>query len=106
MVLEIFASSHKDDNYPSTLNCKVTVKHIDEIEDLDAYIAQGPKFLFFRKRIDLQTLELTDATSSLPSAEEAIGTFLSSTPANNFVLEQAERHENHKFEFWFGGVLN
>jgi len=69
---EIFASSHKDDNYPSTLNCKVTVKHIDEIEDLDAYIAQGPKFLFFRKRIDLQTLELTDATSSLPSAEEAI----------------------------------
>jgi len=69
---EIFVSSHKDDNYPSTLNCKVTVKHMDEIDDLDAYIAQGPKFLFFRKHIDLLTLELTDASAVLPSPEEAI----------------------------------
>eukprot|EP01127_Copromyxa_protea_P018318 TRINITY_DN5736_c0_g1_i1.p1 TRINITY_DN5736_c0_g1~~TRINITY_DN5736_c0_g1_i1.p1 ORF type:complete len:320 (+),score=82.32 TRINITY_DN5736_c0_g1_i1:290-1249(+) len=68
---EIFASGHKDDNYPSTLQGKVVVNHVANIPDLDEY-TKDPTQYFYKKSVDLKTLELRDIEHYCPTAEEAI----------------------------------
>jgi len=71
---EILVSSHKDDNYPSTLFQKITVKHADEIPNMEDYLKRDKKiFLYYKKHVDLASFKLTNAMSSHPTPLEAIG---------------------------------
>jgi len=68
---EILVSNHRDYNYPSTLICKITVKHMDEIENMEKYQKRNKnKYLFYKKHVDLSSFKLTNAkpTDHSPSS--------------------------------------
>ncbi len=56
---EVFASSHADSNYPSTLARKCVVEHVTRVPDNKVFERQ-PSHYFYRKFFDQTTCELRD----------------------------------------------
>jgi hypothetical protein len=56
---EVFASSHADSNYPSTLARKCIVEHVSRVPD-NKVIEKQPSHYFYRKFFDQTSCELRD----------------------------------------------
>ena len=57
---EVFASSHADSNYPSTMARKCVVDHVSHVQDNEMFDKQ-PSHYFYRKYFDQTKCELRDA---------------------------------------------
>eukprot|EP01124_Arcella_intermedia_P025855 TRINITY_DN4718_c0_g1_i3.p1 TRINITY_DN4718_c0_g1~~TRINITY_DN4718_c0_g1_i3.p1 ORF type:complete len:480 (+),score=107.21 TRINITY_DN4718_c0_g1_i3:21-1460(+) len=70
---EVIVSSHKDDNYPSTLFRKISVKHLEEIPNLEEFKRRDRRTnLFYQKQIDMDTFKMSNAIPTHPTAIDAI----------------------------------
>jgi len=72
-VQEVVVSSSMEDNYPSCISRKVTVKHIDEITNIEDYQKRDKKNNFYYKKLlDISTFKLYDFPLTFLTPIEAI----------------------------------